>query len=377
MFRHASTFRYSGLLLSALLVAACSSNKPKLAELAQIQNPVSVKVAWSTNAGSGEIYQFAPAVDRSRIFVAGQDGTLTRLDAGQQLWRVQVAKSLAGGVAVGGDTVVVTTPKAEVIALSAINGEPLWQSTVSTEVLAPALVTASSVIVKSGDNRLHALDILTGKIKWSYQRGAPALTLRTVGSPVLAENYVFSGFPNGRLLALQLDNGALVWEGSVSSPKGTTELERVADIVASPTIDGRSICASAYQGKTTCFDLGASGAALWSRDLASANALAVDTRNLYLTDSKGFVWALEKATGKTVWKQESLANRQLTAPTVVAGMVVVGDAQGEVHFLQKEDGRRAGRYQLDSSPITATPKTMGSTVIVQTRKGGVYALETQ
>ena len=79
MFRHVSTFRYSGLLLSALLVAACSSNKPKLAELAQIQNPVGVKVAWSTNAGSGETYQFAPAVDRSRIFVAGQDGTLTRL----------------------------------------------------------------------------------------------------------------------------------------------------------------------------------------------------------------------------------------------------------------------------------------------------------
>ena len=100
--------------------------------------------------------------------------------------------------------------------------------------------------------------------------------MRSAAPPVFAERFVFAGFPGGKLVALALQNGAPVWEGPVASPKGATELDRVADIVSVPVIDGRQICSVAFQGRVACFDMGQGGALIWARDISSAAGLALE-----------------------------------------------------------------------------------------------------
>jgi outer membrane protein assembly factor BamB len=212
--------------------------------------------------------------------------------SGESRWN----SPLSGGVGADPRMLVVGTAKGDVLALSTADGSLLWKAKASSEIVAPPVVSAGLVIVRSVDHRLAAYDSANGKRKWLYQRPSTPLSLRVTASPVVIEKYVFAGFPGGKLIAVSAENGAPLWEGTVALPKGATELDRVADVTSAPVIDGRMICAAAFQGRVACFDLG-NGNLMWSRDISSAAGLAIDSRYVYVADDKGAVHALDKASG--------------------------------------------------------------------------------
>ncbi|HJW24531.1 MAG TPA: outer membrane protein assembly factor BamB [Rhodocyclaceae bacterium] len=353
-----------------------SSSGPKMAPLEPIKTTADIRTRWTATAAKAGNYAFAPAVAGSSVYVAGGDGTVARLDDGAQVWRINAGQPLSAGVGSDGKLVVVGTPKGEVLAFSAADGKPLWQARASSEILAAPTVGDDGVAVKSGDNRVFLFD-LEGRRKWTYQRATPPLSLRSTAAPVFADRYLFVGFPGGKLVALDLKNGAPVWEGTVALPKGTTELDRVADIVSLPVIDGRQVCAVAFQGRIACFDLGQGGQLIWARDFSSAAGLTLDSRYVFVTDDKGAVHALDRSTGASVWKQDKLLNRRVSAPVVKRGLVAVADGQGIVHFLSRDDGAFAARAQTDGTPVVAPPQTMGSAFLVQTSGGTVTAMDVQ
>lgn len=369
-----------------LLLAGCSvldalnpfsGSGPKMAELRAIEATAEAHVQWQESVGKSDDNVLTPAVVGSSVYAAAGDGTIVRLDDGQPVWRVKAEQRLSGGVGADGRLVAVGTAKGELLAFDAADGKLLWKSRASSEIISPPAVGASIVVVRSGDHRLAAYDVVDGKRKWIYQRPATPLSLRVTASPVIVERYVFVGFPGGKLLAVSADNGAPLWEGTVALPKGATELDRVADVTSVPVIDGRMICAAAFQGRVSCFDLG-NGNLIWGRDISSAAGLSIDSRYVYVTDDKGAVHALDKASGASIWKQDRLFLRKLTAPLVRRNLVVVGDVQGVVHFLSRDDGSFAARLSTDGSPIQAPLRPFGSNaLVVQTRNGRVLAIEAQ
>lgn len=378
-------FAAAGLLLSGCATVSDSLNSinpftsagPKMAPLKPIVATADVRNAWSFSAGKAGDYTFAPAVVGNAVFVAAADGTVHKLEDGKSLWKIKAGQPLSAGVGANSRLVVVGTPKGDVLAFSAEDGKPLWQAKVSSEVLAAPTVGDSGVAVKSGDNRVFLFDSADGGRKWVYQRSTPTLSIRSAGSPVFADQYVFVGFPGGKLVALSMQNGAPVWEGAVALPKGATELDRVADIVAPPVVDGRQVCAVAFQGRVACFDMGQGGAMVWSRDLSSAAGLALDGRYLFVTDDKGAVHAFDRLSGSGLWKQDKLLNRRISGPAVRRGLVAVADAEGIVHLLSREDGSFAARQKTDGTPVRATVQLLGSGFLVQTVGGNVSLIEAQ
>ena len=217
----------------------------------------------------------------------------------------------------------------------------------------------------------------TAGSKWFYQRTAPALSVRSHAGVVVERGAVFAGFPGGRLVAMALGNGNVGWESVVALPRGTTELERVADITSLPIVDGGQVCAVAFQGRVACFDL-LRGTTLWARDMSSVAGMTADSRNVYITDEKGAVIALDKTNGASVWKQDKLKGRNVSGPLAFGRYVVVGDYQGYVHFLSREDGSFVARIATDGSEIGAPPVMLNrDSFVVQTRNGGVYAITVQ
>lgn len=355
---------------------ASSASGPKMAELQPIKAKAEARVMWRENVGKAEDYVLVPAVVGTSVYAASKDGNLVRLDDGKQVWRINTGQVLSGGVGADAGMVVVGSPKGDLLAFAAADGKALWKAKASSEILAAPVLGEGLVVVRSGDNRLAAYEATGGKRKWVYQRPTPALSLRVTASPVIADKYVFAGFPGGKLIAVSAANGVSVWEGTVALPKGTTELDRVADITSTPVIDGRDICAVAFQGRVACFDLG-NGNLAWARDMSSAAGLAIDGRYIYVSDDKGAVHALDKASGASIWKQDKLSLRRLTAPLVRHGLVAVADVQGIVHFLDREDGSFAARLATDGSQVLAPLQTLGGNLVLQTRNGGVYAIEAQ
>jgi outer membrane protein assembly factor BamB len=368
----------SGFSLNPVDWFSSKDTGPKMAELPVLSGAIPVRTLWHANIGAAGTAVFSPAVAAGSIYAAAQDGTVARLDAGsgRQVWRVNAGRTLSGGVGADRSLVVVGTAQGEVIAFDAADGKVRWRARASSEVLAPPAMTGDVVVVRSADSRLFAFDARDGKRRWVYQRSAPTLTVRSPVGIAAARGLIFAGFSGGKLAAIILTNGALRWEATVSLPRGATELERVTDVVGLPWISEREVCAVAYQGRVACFDF-TTGNLLWARPLSSTAGLDADPRYLFVSDEKGTVHALDRAGGANVWTQDRLAWRRLTAPLALGREVAVGDAEGFVHLLSRENGSFVGRTATDGGPIGSAPVRVDGGFIVQTAKGGLYAFATQ
>lgn len=370
--------RRAALVLLLPALAGCfggSEGGPKPAALEPLQQARELRTLWTARVGSAGPFELRPALDGGAVYAAARDGTVARLDAadGRERWRVTLDARLSGGVGAAADTVAVATDDGAVLALDADTGKQRWRAQVSSEVLAAPRIAAGLVLVKSADSRIHALGAADGKRRWAYQRTPASLRLRTPQGMTPHEGLLYAGFSGGRLVALALENGALRWEAVVADPKGATELERVTDVVGDPVVVGREVCAAAFQGRVACFDAQA-GTLAWARDISSVNGLSADARYAFVADERGAVHALDRSNGRSLWKQDRLANRQLSRPLPVGEAVAVGDLEGIVHLLARESGAFVARAQTDGSPVRAAPIALPRGFLVQTQAGGLYAL---
>ena len=89
--------------------------------------------------------------------------------------------------------------------------------------------------------------------------------------------------------------------------------------------------------------------------LSSFRDLFVDGDQLFATDANDFIWSFDRNSGASLWRQDKLKARRVTAPTVIGDYVVVADYAGYVHWLSRFDGRFMQRLQIDSSSISAPP----------------------
>ena len=370
----------AALMLPAL--SGCSSWNPLVAlgiksepahkptPLAPIDATVTPRAVWTVNVGKGGGFSFRPDVEGGRIYTAAADGAITVLeeDTGRVYLKADTKKRLSGGVEVGEGKIVVGTLKGEVVALD-VTGKPVWTTSVAGEVIAPPAVSRKVVVVRTSDGRIFGLSVEDGKRLWVFQRPSPALLLRSQAGVVAIGGDVVAGYPNGKLIALDIEDGKLTWEVTLTLPRGSTELERIADVAGLPVIEGGTVCAGAFQGKVGCFEI-QSRNMVWSRDLSSSRAVARDARYVYVVDDTDAVHALDKATGTSVWKQDKLLYRRLTGVSVIEGRVVVGDGFGFLHLLSPDDGAIVGRLATDGSAIESIVKATGG-MVVQTANGSV------
>lgn len=382
--------RFAAATAALVLLAGCqtvsgvydswfgSAPKKKAAELVQFQASATARVAWQGKVGSAERGAFYPAVSGNSVYAAGASGQVAGLAAnsGANIGRFEAGTALSGGVGAGSGLVLVGTGKGEVLAFET-SGKPAWKAQLSGEVLAPPAAADGVVVVRTGNGRIYGLNAADGKQRWVYQRALPPLAVRSFVGVVVNRGAVFAGFPGGRLVAIALATGNVGWESVVALPKGATELERVTDVAGYPVIEGAQICAVAYQGRVACFDA-LSGETQWARDASSVAGMGIDARNVYVTDDQDAIQALERSRGASLWKQDKLRGRWVTAPLALGRYVIVGDFEGYVHVMSREDGAFVARVATDGSSIRVPPVALDlSTFLVQTSNGGLYAINLQ
>ncbi|MDP2693256.1 MAG: outer membrane protein assembly factor BamB [Gallionella sp.] len=386
---HLPLRRCSGLLLLAasLALGGCSSAKSTMKDwfgskndaaepvrLVEFGETAKFEVRWHADLGDSGASLLQPALTKDAIYGVSEKGTLTRLDraTGKLVWRVESGIAVSGGVGSGEGLVLIGSDKGEVLAYGE-DGKLRWKSRMSSEVLSAPQAAEGIVIVRSGDGRISGLSAADGKRVWLYERSTPALVVRSHAGVTLQRDVAFAGFAGGKLAAMKIRDGSVLWEVSVSQPRGSTELERISDITSNPVADDEQVCAIAFQGRVACYDV-AQGSPLWNRDIGSDKGMMLLRKYLYLSDANGSVIALDKTSGSTVWKNDKLLLRDTATPYALGDFVVAGDYEGYLHGLNREDGSFAARIKLDGSAIQATPIGLDEGLLVQTRDGGLYSL---
>jgi len=332
--------------------------------------------AWTASPGESGGGVFSPTVEGNAVFAAGESGRVVRLNLqnGNQVWSVETGRKLTAGVGVGAGLVLVGGLKGELVALDAASGAKRWEVGLSSIVVAPPVVEGDLVMVRTGNGFIHGLSAADGSRKWRFTRQLPALSLQGVTALTVREGLLYAGYPGGKLVAIQTGRGLQAWEASVSTPRGATELERVNDVVGAPVLDDRRVCAVTYQGRVACFDR-IKGNQIWARDTSSDSGLSMDEYLVYVADDNDVVTAYHKESGRAVWRQDKLANRQLSAPLSIGKYVVVADYEGYVHLISAEDGSFAARAQADGGKVRMAPVDIGPGIAVQSLKGGITAFK--
>jgi outer membrane protein assembly factor BamB len=347
------------------------------APLTEFKPAFRVDKVWSARVGAAtkDYLGLVSTVDDATVYAAGPNGRVSALatDSGRPRWQTDLDVPVSGAVGVGKTLVAVGTRDGRVIALSRADGKRGWTTTVSSEVLAPPAVGDSVVVAQTVDGRLTGLSAADGKHLWTYERSEPALSLRGTDTPVLTVNAVLAGFASGRVAAIRLEDGRPLWETVVAEPRGRNEIERLVDVDAPPVVFADAIYVASYQGKLVAINPD-NGNIIWSRDVSTYTGIATDGINLYLTNDRGYVLAFDRRNGASVWRQEGLHGRRLNAPVTYDDAVVVADYEGYVHWLAREDGHFLARYQAVDSPVRAPGVVAGNTVMVAGISGRLAAL---
>ncbi len=363
-----------GSVLIALTACSGSSRVRKPAELVNVTNQFDLQPVWSTSIGSSENFNFHPVVAGDAVYVASHRGNLAKIDlaSGNKAWEASVPERLSVGPGSDGRTTVAVTTKGSVYAYDD-TGKPIWNVKVGSEILSEPVVASGVVIVRALDNRFIGLDAQTGARKWTYQRQQSALSLR-VGYGMLAINneVIVTGFAGGRFGMIAIANGGLVWETPVSFPRGFSEIERLNDVTAKPSMEGEIICAVSYQGRIGCGQA-RTGNLLWFKDYSSYTGTSQSSEMVFSANDKSHVTAFATKDGTQIWENTKLTFRNVGESLAVGRVLLMGDGQGYIHAFSQANGEMVARIRHDSSPISAAPIAVGGLILVQSQGGKIAA----
>lgn len=353
-----------------LALVGCAADKPKPTPLEKVEPRISAVQVWTVDIGSLG-FPMAPAVHDGVFYVAAGNGTVLALQAasGAELWRADAGDKLAAGVGSDGRFVSVVTRGNEVVTFE--QGRELWRKRVPSAVVTPPLVAGERVFVMGVDRIVHAFDAVDGRRLWVYSKPGDALTLAQASVVTAFRNSLLVA-QGSRLTALDPLRGTTQWEVPLASPRGSNEVERLADLIGPAVRVGERVCARAFQSAVGCADA-SRGAQLWTRNVGGAQAVAGNAEFVVAADASDRITAWKAETGDVVWQSEKLLYRGLSGALALGSSVVFGDAEGYLHFLVLSTGEQQLRLSTGGRAVVGTPVLWDTTLLVTTASGGLFA----
>lgn len=382
-------------LISLTLLSGCSlfsgeEDVVKMSPLPTVENQFEPEKVWSTSVGNGigDFYSnLHPAWQDGNVYAADRRGTVKAVNAddGKEVWSVDLSEKtgffssnrpalLSGGVTVDGAHVYIGSEKAQVYALNTSDGSIAWQSKAAGEVLSRPVVSDGLVLIHTSNGQLQAMNETDGALVWTVNLDMPALSLRGESAPSVAFGAAIVGGDNGRVNAVLMKQGQLIWQQRISQATGATEIDRLSDVDTTPVIVNGVVYALAYNGNLTALDL-RSGQIMWKRELGSVNDFIVDANRIFLVDQSDRVIALNAEGGVTLWTQSDLLHRNLTAPALYNGYLVVGDSEGYMHWINTDDGRFVAQQKMDGSGFQTEPVVASDKLLIQAKDGTLYSIK--
>ena len=370
------TVRAGSLLLAAAVLVGCAASKPKPLPLEPLIPKIAGAVVWNKRIEKVE-FPLTVAVNRGTFTLAGGDGTVLGLDAdtGREIWRGSAGAKLGAGVGVASDGrfAAVVTRDGELVTFE--QGQVKWRKGLGTRVATAPLIAGERVFVLGVDRGVQAFDAIDGRKLWALQRTGDPLTLSQTGVLVAFKDTLVVG-QGPRLAGLDPLRGTVRWEVPVGSPRGANEIERLADLVGPAIRVGDVLCARSFQAAVGCVNA-ERATLIWSKNIGGVDGVAGDADFVFAADASDRLTAWKAGSGDVAWSSDKLQYRGLGAPLSVGKTVVFGDADGMVHWLSRETGEPQLRLTTDGSPIVGAPVVSGSTMLVVTRNGGLFAFRPQ
>ncbi|MES2212796.1 MAG: outer membrane protein assembly factor BamB [Pseudomonadota bacterium] len=345
------------LIASALVMAGvysaltgCSyrqnSSAASLPEL-RAQAGYPFKTVWEQSAlpFSGKIFG---ATEKDRVYLADDTGFVEARDliSGKVLWHDDLSVKISSPPGADSKQVYLGTKNGKLYALDQ-KGKLAWVRNLPSSLFAAPVATGQGVLTFTHDNTVE-LWAADGTASWQGEHHVPALMLYNSATPTVDGDFAYVGYSDGAVAAIELSTGQTIWQRFISEPKGRTDIQRMADVVASPLVQNDLVFAVNYQGQTVALNKG-NGTLVWSAPVESVKNMDANITQLFLTTSEDVLVSLEQSSGTILWRQEALKGRGLSAPLRRGNHILVSDNQGYIITLAADTGEILGYRQLTSA----------------------------
>ncbi|WP_113982779.1 outer membrane protein assembly factor BamB family protein [Spongiactinospora rosea] len=320
------------------------------------------------NHPADAVFYSDPVVARGVVHAASDDGTVHALDAatGAPRWRFRIGGMNARHLVVAGDTVFAANGE-RLVALDVATGRLKWGRTMEAGTI--PVVSGGRLYLwvrftELPDAELVALDRATGRKLWTFRPPGDF----AAPTPLIAGTLVHVGDPEGTLYALDPRTGARRWRSRVGGRHDTIHLARTGDV----------IYAASETGEVRALDA-ATGKVRWSsRVFGPVNFRPVVSGGIvYLADEDGTTYALDTRTGRRLWSFPAMSGEDGEGwePVVARGVVYAGGAGGRLHALDATTG--AERWSAaPGTGYSSHPTVAGGTVYLTDAQRVLHALDT-
>ena len=367
--------RYAILAVALVFLAACGSPpRPTPVAIGDFKVQQAMAPAWSFKFSSANQLNQSLVVVKDKVAIAATDGAVAvvNTDSGKLVWKHEIGSKLLSGAGFNGEQLAVVTVSNELVALS--EGTVLWRTRLKAQSYTNPLVAGGRVFVLLADRSVAAFDALSGQFLWTQQRPGEPLVLKQNGVLLPYQNALIAGL-GGRLVALNPDNGQIIWDVAMANPRGVNDLERLVDLVATASRVNDSVCVRAFQSQVGCVNV-TRGALLWNRASVGVQGVDGDAKILVGAESNGVVRAWTRAGGERAWDTDRLKYRELTSPLVTPKGVVLGDEGGWLYLLSANDGSLLNRLQTSSAGFASAPTPLANGgFVILTRNGQLLAYQ--
>ncbi len=216
-------------ILFLLLTVGCSAlSKPgpsKMAKRArEIFRPIWIKNHDPQyNSGNLPIGLQTPLIDQGIVYAGHGLGEMRayELENGRLIWKAKDNGDYHAGPIVAENALIYGSANGRLYARERLNGKLIWNVDLGAAVESEGVVAKGRLYYHTRNHQIFCLDVKTGKILWAYKRSVPfTLTLQRVGRPLIHRDRLYVGFADGTLIALSMEEGALLWESRIfSGPK--------------------------------------------------------------------------------------------------------------------------------------------------------------
>lgn len=352
------------------------------------------QLAWSANIGAGDGARSRitadPVVAGGRVFAMDANAQVTALStSGETLWTTNLVPPTdspgdgsGGGLAYGDGKLFASSGFGFLTALDPATGGVIWEQALRQTGTASPSVYGKLVYMVAGDDEAWALDTDTGRIQWQLMATPDNNNVLGGPAPAISDKYAVFAFGSGEVQGAFRRGGLRLWDAQIAGRREGLAQSSISDITGDPVIRGDRLYVGNHSGRMVALQL-ANGARIWTANEGPLSPIWATDASVYLVSDKNELVRLRAEDGSRVWgtklpffvKDRPKRQAEIYAhhgPVLAGGQLIVASNDGLLRFFDPVSGALRRTVEVPGGAST-NPVVAGRTLYVVGTKGQLHA----
>ncbi len=253
------------------------------------------------------------------------------------------------------------------------NPKLIWSFDSKSPIFANPTSDSQNIFFANSAGMVYALEQHNGSVRWSYNANAPILSDLS-----LHDSSLFFQADNGSIYRLNSKSGELIWQNQISKPETSSRKIRFEpngwDYRSSrPVVYDDMIYVGSADSKLHVLDFN-TGDIIWETEVDNKvrSAPLVTEDKVVFPSFGGFVYCLDRISGKIVWQFNSddhVEEKPFTKiinsdPILHYGQVIIGSRNTYLYALSLNTGKLVWQYPYKDSWVESTASVFDNTIYI-------------